>query len=371
MTPFRLLHVFPGFGPGGAELLMASVMNALGPDFEHTILPLSGRSDAADQVLVPARFLRPPDGWSSPSYALKLYRLVQQERPDLLLTYNWGAIDAVIGISILPPCPAIHNEHGFGPDEVIRLKTRRVLIRRLFLNRIYCTVVVSERLRKIATMQYRISVRKVRLIRNGIDTQLFRPGRNPAWRETNRIPADALVLGFMGGLRPEKRLDFMMQAFAKADLPNAVLVLVGAGSCQPQLERLASELDIAEHVVFTGHTRLPEQAVRGFDVLLMSSSTEQAPVTILQAMACGLPVITTDVGDCGLMVGKGSPVVATDDMPGYVEALRKSRCAEWRTELGAANLLRATTEFSKDRMVEEYRELYCSAITRFRSRTTR
>jgi glycosyltransferase involved in cell wall biosynthesis len=367
MVPYRLLHVFPTFGPGGAELLMASVMNTLGAEFEHVIVPLNGRSDAADQVRTPARFVAAPPGSSSPSYGLQLRRVARREQPDLLLTYNWGAIDAVIGTCLFPFCPVIHNEHGFGPDEATRLKRRRVLARRLVLNRIFGTIVVSERLREIALAQYRIAPSKVRFIQNGIDTEQFRPGRNPAWRKAHGIPEDALVFGYMGGLRPEKRLDFMIEAFAKADLPRAMLVLVGEGGCRPQLEKLAAGPGLARRVVLAGHTRFPEQAFPAFDVFLMASSTEQSPTSIMQAMACGLPVIATDVGDCARLVGKGSQsIVAAGDLEGYVRALRRAAVAEWRAEAGARDHVRAAAEFSKDRMAREYDEVWRAAIAAFR-----
>ena len=367
MAPFRLLHIFPTFAPGGAELLLVSVMNALGAEFEHTIVPLNGRSEAAELLRTPFRLLKAPEGWSSPTYALKLRRLIGRERPDLLLTYNWGAIDAVIGMSVFPPCPVIHNEHGFGPEEAASLKRRRTLIRQWFLNRIYSTVIVSERLRDIASKQYRLAPDKIRFIQNGIDTEEYRPEKNTAWREAHGIPQEALVFGFLGGLRPEKRLDFLLRAFAEARLPDAVLVFVGDGPCRGELEKLAGELGLGGRVVFTGHTRRPAEAFPGFNVFVMSSSTEQSPTAIMQAMSCGLPVIATDVGDCALLVGKDEPwVVAADDMEAYVERLRRMASAEERARIGEQNRRRAVAEFSKDRMVSEYGALYRGAIASFR-----
>lgn len=367
MAPLRLLHIFPTFAPGGAELLLVSVMNALGTEFEHTIVPLNGRSEAAELLRTPFRLLKAPEGWSSPTYAWKLRRMVEHERPDLVLTYNWGAIDAVIGMSLRPPCPVIHNEHGFGPEEANALKRRRTLIRQWFLNRIHSTVVVSERLRDIALNQYRLAPEKIRFIQNGIDTEEFQPEKNSAWRRKYGIPEDALVVGFLGGLRPEKRLDFLLRAFAEARLPESVLVLVGDGSCRGDLEKLACELGLGRRVVFTGHTQRPSEAFPGFNVFAMSSSTEQSPTAIMQAMSCGLPVIATDVGDCALLVGKGEPwVVAADDLPGYVERLRWMASAEERARIGEQNRRRAVEEFSKDRMVGEYGALYRGAIASFR-----
>ena len=144
-------------------------------------------------------------------------------------------------------------------------------------------------------------------------------------------------------------------------------MLVGDGPCRGELEKLAGELGLGGRVVFTGHTRRPAEAFPGFNVFVMSSSTEQSPTAIMQAMSCGLPVIATDVGDCALLVGKDEPwVVAADDMEAYVERLRRMASAEERARIGEQNRRRAVAEFSKDRMVSEYGALYRGAIASFR-----
>lgn len=368
MGPPRLLHVLPSFTPGGAELLLVSLMNALGAEFVHTVVPLNGRAEAAGLVRVPCRVLEPPPGWSSPTYAWRLRRLIGRERPELTLTYNWGAIDAVIGLAAFAPCPVIHNEHGFGAEEAIRLKRRRMLARRWLLGRIYSTVVVSEQLRQIALNRYRLAPEKVRYIRNGIDVEEFRPQpKNLAWRRRHGIAEEALVFGFLGVLRPEKRLGWLLEAFAEAALPGAVLALVGDGPCRPELEQQARRLVSGGRVVFIGYTSRPVEALAGFDVFALSSSTEQSPTALMQAMSCGLPVIVTGVGDCAAMVGGDEPwVVAPGDRAGYVERLRRMAAAEERTRAGSRNRQRAVKEFSHLRMVAEYGALYREAIASFR-----
>lgn len=368
MRPPRLLHILSSFTPGGAELLLVSVMNALGVEFEHTVVPLNGRAEAAGLLRVPCRVLAPPPGWSSPTYAWRLRRLITRERPELTLTYNWGAIDAVIGLAASAPCPVIHNEHGFGAEEAARLKRRRTLIRRWFLNRIYSTVVVSEQLHDIALKRYRLAPEKVRYIRNGIDIEEFQPRpKNIAWRRQHGIADEALVIGFLGVLRPEKRLGFLLKAFAEAQLPGAVLALVGEGPRRGELEQQARELGLGGRVVFAGYTGRPAEALAGFDVFAMSSSTEQSPTALMQAMSSGLPVIATDVGDCAALVGGGEPwVVDPADAAGYVERLRRLASAEERAWAGSRNRRRAVKEFSHHRMVAEYGALYREAIASFR-----
>lgn len=370
--PPRLLHILPTFAPGGAELVAVSVMNGLGAEFAHTILPLNGHSEAAQLLRVPFRLLEAPPGRSSPLYAWKLRQLIGRERPDLVLTYNWGAIDAVIAMAALARCPAIHNEHGFGAEEARSLLWRRLLIRRWFLGRIYSTVAVSECLQDIVLNRYRLRPEKTRLIPNGIDTEAFQRRDGVPWRRSHGIARDALVIGFLGILRPEKRLAFLLEAFLQARLPGAVLAIVGDGPCRAELEKLAHEMGLARSVIFTGYAQRPVEALSGFDLFAMSSSTEQSPTALMQAMSCGLPVIATAVGDCALLVGRDQPwVVAADDLPGYVERLRRMASADERAPAGERNRRRAVEEFSERRMVERYRALYHEAIAAFRRQAVR
>jgi hypothetical protein len=138
----HLLHVFPTFAAGGTQLRMAGIMNGMGSNVRHTVVSLNGRLEAAAAVQprIPFETVPPPSGKGGFLYPLALRRIVKAAAPDLLLTYNWGAIDAVLGSSVAPLCPVIHNECGFGLEEASGMKARRVLMRRLALNRIYTRV---------------------------------------------------------------------------------------------------------------------------------------------------------------------------------------------------------------------------------------
>jgi glycosyltransferase involved in cell wall biosynthesis len=100
------------------------------------------------------------------------------------------------------------------------------------------------------------------------------------------------------------------------------------------------------------------------DVFVMSSATEQTPNALLEAMACGLPAICTDVGDCADILGVSGPpeVVPTGDLAAYVEALRAfAGNRELRLAQGAANRQRVVTLYSSERMIQEYAALYSAA----------
>jgi L-malate glycosyltransferase len=154
-----------------------------------------------------------------------------------------------------------------------------------------------------------------------------------------------------------------LRGFAKAALPEARLLLLGDGPCRAGLEGLAGELGIAGKVVFAGHVEDTSRLYAALDVFVMSSDTEQMPLALLEAMACGLPAVCTDAGDTAAMLDETPVPIGNVDA--YAEALRRLAAdAGLRASLGAKNRQRAASMYSLDHMVNEYDALYTAALRR-------
>jgi glycosyltransferase involved in cell wall biosynthesis len=366
------MHVFPTFVPGGAELRVAKIMNGMGPSVRHTILSLWGQTTARSYIhpeidvafVEPCGF--PPSIRSVPlGYLRRLRNLIRTAKPDVLLTYNFGSVYALVATSVGGICPVIHNECGFSADEALRLNTGYVLTRRVVLKRVFGVAVTSRTLRDIAIKRFKVPARKVHWIRTGVDLARFRPGLSREWRRQLGIRDDQVVFGFLGGLRPEKNLPLLLRAFAAARLPAAKLLLIGDGGLRPELEALAGTLQLGDRVLFPGYAPDPAAALAALDVFTLSSSTEQTSNSLLEAMACGLPAVATDVGDSRLVLGDSeSPlVVPSGDEGAYAAALTAlARSPELRREEGDRNRSRCVTEYPQDRMIHEYEALYRSAM---------
>jgi glycosyltransferase involved in cell wall biosynthesis len=362
-----LLHVFPGFGCGGTQLRTASIINALGDEFTHQIMSLNGdltargaiNSSLNVQFSVARRCAGP---FSAP---WKFGRAIEAIHPKLVLTYNWGAIDAVIGAR-LAGFTVIHNECGFGADEAVKLKRRRVWTRKAVLQTTYCTVVTSANMLRIARKQFGLSPRKAQLIRTGVDTQRFRPGRNSEGRMLLGVGPSELLFGFVGGLRDEKNIPLMLRAFHNAKIQDAKLLLVGDGPCRAAVEKLVDELGIASKVILAGQVADPLPYLWMLDVFVMSSSTEQVSNALLEAMACGLPVVCTDAGDSRELLGSAGNgyVVPPEDESALARALTRIAPEGTRATLRAANRERTAANYGKERMVAEYGELFRRAVAR-------
>lgn len=364
----KILHVFPGFDPGGTELRTVALINALGPRFRHRILTLTPDKGAAARLdsALGVEIIGPPRRGNALQWPLTLREIARREEPAVIITYNWGATDMILGARLGARCAFIHNECGFGPDEAERMIPRRVWTRRVLLNTIFRTVVVSEALFDTAQRDFRIAPERLQFIRTGVRTERFKPGRNFVVRRRHGLGEDDLVFGFVGGLRPEKNLPLLIRAFASAGLSTAHLLLVGEGGLRAELEKLAAELKVADRVIFAGRAAEPLEYYHAIDVFTMSSITEQTSNAQLEAMACGRPCILTDVGDCRVVLGEGksagSAVVASGDVPGFAAAMTAlARDPGLRERAGRVNRERVVREYSFDRMVEEYAALWSAA----------
>ncbi|MBV9266522.1 MAG: glycosyltransferase [Acidobacteriaceae bacterium] len=363
----RLVHILPTFGIGGAEMIAASVVNGLGPSFEHVIVPLNGVRDAASRLHSSARadIVSAPGGKGTWRFPFRLYRSIRALSPDLVLTYNWGAMDAVTAATLGRICPVVHHEHGFGPDESITLKSRRVLVRSALLNTVPMTIVISKTLEHIALTRYRIQRKRVRFIQTGVDTHKYAPRRNPSLRAQLGIAPDRFVIGYVGGLREEKNPQLLLRSFAQAQMKNSHLLFVGDGPLRRDLHDLAGGLGLVGQVTFTGAIADTAPYYNIMNLFAMSSNTEQTPNALLEAMASGVPAVCTAAGDTKRILGPdaASQTVPIGDRDAYVRVLRLMQAD---TQLLAghanANLRRCTELYSIDNMIEEYRRAYLSVI---------
>ena len=371
MTP-RLLHVFATFVPGGPQVRTARLLNALGAEFSHSILALDGRQEArallADDL--DASLLATPPRAGSLRTALGLRRLLGETRPDLVLTYNWGAIDAVLAAR-LARRPVIHHEDGFRPDEVEGFKRRRVLARRLLLRGTRAVIVPSRTLEGIARELWRVAPERLFCIPNGIGVDDFAPADgNPRRRAELGIPAAAFVVGAVGHLRPEKNFVRLVEAFAalRAD-PAPHLLLLGDGPERDAVAGRAATLGVGSRVHLVGHREHPRDDYRAMDAFVISSDTEQMPVAQLEAMASALPVAATAVGDVrGMLPDDQAPFVVAlagaDTAARLADALaRLAADPAQRRRLGAQNRAHVAQHYGFGAMVAAYRARYAAALS--------
>jgi glycosyltransferase involved in cell wall biosynthesis len=353
----HVLHVVPGLGAGGMELAMSRVITGLTDrGVRHSIACLKGEAEIADrlpsQTEIACLHSRP----NEPQLPARLAKLIRRFRPTVIHARNWGAWpDVALGRLLhWPVVPLIFSFHGLGRSGYMPLRRRvasHVLVRmttHLFT--------VSSQSREMLIDHWGWPAGKVDVISNGVDTDRFRPG------ETH-TPGKTTIIGTVGNLRPVKNHAMLLRACAKLAARGAdvELRIAGEGTERTDLEALSGELGFAERLKLPGRVEDVPGFLHELDLFVLSSDSEQHPNALNEAMACGLPCVSTrvgcvdellDGGRCGGIVEPGDTEALTDELSRMLsdESLRRARAT--------AGHDRAVNDYSMDRMLDAYERLY-------------
>ncbi|MEM6413433.1 MAG: glycosyltransferase family 4 protein [Pseudomonadota bacterium] len=357
----HILHIFSTFAVGGPQRRLAQLANGL-DGYTHTVTAMDGQY-TAQSLLDAQTAIEPIKIEKNTSFDIgnirRLRRLIRQTAADLVCTYNWGTMEAVAALRLNRLLGRgfhhIHFEDGFGPEETVDHQIqRRVLARRLLL-RTMPVVVPSKTLMQIATETWSLPSHLVQHIPNGVDLVRFNPACS-----TNK---KQVTIGAVGALRPEKNFSRLIEVFALARLNNARLLIAGEGACRAELEALIDKLGLGDSVELLGHIEDPSEFYSYCDIFALSSDTEQMPLTVLEAMASGLPILATDVGDIRNMVCEENKpyVLPVDNEVSLSRALQLlAGSVESRKRLGAKNRERVESVYSEEQMLVDYDKLFRS-----------
>ncbi|WAT17848.1 glycosyltransferase family 4 protein [Aurantiacibacter sp. MUD11] len=376
-TP-KILHLHSTFDAGGKELRNVRLINEWGREVDHAIVSgdlekrgaakLLGNKARVSWPKFPALQGRPTPGrLSALAKAMAGY--------DLICTYNWGAIDAVMAHTVFADAfklpPLVHHEDGFNEDEAKRLKKRRNWYRKIALGRTAALVVPSAKLEDIALNVWSQPRTRVRRIPNGIDTRAF-----AAPPKRDLLPGlvkhkDEFWVGTLAGLRPVKQLDVLVRAMDRMPA-EWQLVIVGEGPEREELLAEAERWGVEDRVHLPGFVAEPQKLIGLFDIFALSSRSEQFPISVVEAMAAGLPIVAPRVGDIGTMVSSDNgpalvdPITGKDEEKAFARSL--ARLADdpvTRKRMGQANRQKAREEFDERKMIERYRALYWGLMQKY------
>jgi glycosyltransferase involved in cell wall biosynthesis len=212
---------------------------------------------------------------------------------------------------------------------------------------------------------------KVRVIPNGIDVARFRPRpeTRAAVRQSLGIDAEAPVCGIVAALRPEKNHELFLHAAAKVAPArrDARFLMIGDGPRRGDLERLTAELNLASVVQFLGSRSDVDELLAALDVFALTSHNEASPVSILEAMATGLPVVATRVGSVAESVDQGAtgflvtPNSVDETAARWLELMNNDRLCR---SMGEAARQSAVERWSLETMVQGYEDLIAEMYER-------
>jgi glycosyltransferase involved in cell wall biosynthesis len=207
------------------------------------------------------------------------------------------------------------------------------------------------------------------VVPNGVDTNRFRPDRaaGAAWRDEMGLPDSAVVFVCVARFHPLKNHEALIRAFAAvaAARPELSLVLAGDGLTRGEAEITAGSLGLEDRVRFLGATTRVTEVLAGSDVFVLASRWEGNPISILEAMAAGLPIVAPEVGGIGGVVRPavdGHLFGAGDDHGFRVALAALADSQEMRRTMGLAARERVLTSFSLEAMVDGYLAVYGAPV---------
>jgi len=366
----NILHLHSSFNLGGKEARAVRLMNAFGDKAKHVIV--SGVGDAYGARDAIAKGIRyeiaqnPPPLTGKPSVARYEAIAKYMARFDLVLTYNWGAIDGVMAKRVFAKNmpPVIHHEDGFNADEAARLNPVRNMYRRIALGAADALVVPSHLLERVAQKAWKQPAARVHRISNGIDVAAY--ARKPDARAIpgfKRLPGH-IVVGTVAGLREVKDLPMLVRAMGGMK-SRAQLVIVGEGPEREAIQDAVENMGLEKTVLLAGFIPEPHRYMGLFDIFALSSKSEQQPIAVMEAMAAGLPIVSPPVGDVPQMIAPENAAMLSEDwspvqLRDRIEILAAH--ADYRAQMGKANQVRAQAVFDEKAMIAAYAALYSDAV---------
>lgn len=291
----------------------------------------------------------------------RLSQLFAREGVEVVHTHNPQALIYGAPAGRLAGAAIIHTKHGRNPDSL-----RRRLLRRAAAKLVNAFVAVSPSTAAVAREHHDCDDAQLRVIANGIDVTAFTLGAGVrcAVRDELGIPRDAWVVGTIGRLAPEKDQAALVKLMAPLLDEKRRLVIVGDGAERIALDKLVRSLEHGRYVHLTGMRRDPARLLAAFDVFALSSCTEGLPLVLLEAMAAGLPVVSTDVGGIGDVVQheRTGFLVPRTSMNRFAdELMRLYRNPDLARRVGMTARHAVRSAYSLERMASDYAALYASA----------
>jgi len=360
----KVLHIVLRLDIGGLEVFLLELIKNRTRAIEPYIICLEEKGALGEEFHdVPLLSLGKKPGIQL-GIINQIIDFVKTNRIDLIHTHNDGPHFYGALAGCLSRVPVVHTRHGIHDVE-----NRKRLWMDRFSSFLSAKVIgVSNDISNLYGNTIKVSRSKVITILNGVNTRIFTPHTVDRLKVLGvDIPKEALILGIVGRLAQVKDHKTLLDAchILKNRSKKYHLVVVGDGPLKLDLITYAQTLGIASNVTFTGERSDIAELMNAFDVFVLSSVSEGISVTLVEAMACGLPVVATDVG--------GNPEVVLDGKTGFlvppqdpdaiaqkiIELLKRPNL---RSTMGRAGRARAEEVFSIHKSVERYENLYKEVI---------
>jgi glycosyltransferase involved in cell wall biosynthesis len=378
MNRSRVLHILANLGTGGAERMVAHIATRLDPQrFEVAVVSIAKPFGTdVEQLLADAGvkvwYLGKGPGFDYRIYA-KLHRVLREYRPDIVHTHVHVLRYTLPSMLYFKPGLMLHTVHNVAEKEV---EPRGRWLQRFAFNHGIVPVAVAEEV--AASLQRLYKIPPCPVVGNCIPTDLYAFPKTPRadWRAKEGFRETDVLFGCVARFAPQKNHALLLQAFAQgpASDPKAHLVLSGAGGLLEPAKALARDLGLSDRVHFLGvRTDIPD-VLAAMDVFVLSSDWEGNPLSVIEAMAAGLPTVSTAAGGVPELIesGKEGFVVPLGDLDGLAKSMTfLLNHKPVRETMGAAAARRARDKFDVSVMIRAYEHLYETLPSGRNSRNTK
>lgn len=315
--PPLIVHVIYRLGVGGLENGVVNLINHMDPShYRHAIVCATDatsfvrRINRQDVAVYELNKLAGNDFTAQ----LRFWKLLRQLKPQVVHTRNMGTIEYVVPAFLAGVKYRVHGEHGRDMLDIDGTNKKYAIMRRLYAPFITRFITMSRDLERWLINVVGLPSRKIIQLYNGVDLEKFH-NEIACQRYDFGLDKSDFIIGTVGRLQGEKNQSTLIQAFALlvnecSSATTIKLLIAGDGPDRTMLEQLAETLGIREHVIFMGERNDVPQLLRMFDLFVLPSLGEGISNTILEAMACGCPVVATSVG--------GNPELVMNDVTGYL-----------------------------------------------------
>lgn len=364
-----IAHVIHSFGIGGQEVMaveLASRQVARG----HNVLAISLAPDgpgplaaAFERGGVRTLHIRKRGPTIDVSMPFRLALAFRRRSVKVVHLHNEQPLIYGAPAGKLAGCGVIATRHG-----LVMASPRQLWLRRQAGRWVDADVSVSAEVASSTRKHRLVEEQKISVIENGIDLDRYQPRAElrAEVRTELGLPANSLVVGCVCRLVELKNVGLLIRAMLPHLGPTAHLLIVGDGPERPKLEALAGQQAQGKFVRFLGQRSDVSRLLNGLDLFALSSTTEGHPISVIEAMATGLPVLSTNVGGIPEMLedGKTGFLASVEEMA-YVGRLAEALAhrPSW-PGIGAAARAAAHARFSSEAMTDRYLSLYrtCSRV---------
>jgi glycosyltransferase involved in cell wall biosynthesis len=373
MKKIRVLHIVPTLQPGGAERVAAHIVTGLNPErYVAAVVSLGKREETElerllEEAGVEVRYLGKPPGFDYRMY-FRLHRALRDYRPDVVHTHIQVLRYALPSMLPLKRALLLHTIHNLAEREVE--PRARFIQRYAFHHGVVPIAVATEVARSVENLY---AIQKCQVISNGIPTERYAHPQisRKDWRAKEGFGDNDVLFVCVARFAPQKNHALLLKAFAQgpASDPSARLVLVGEGTLRARLEETVKNLGLVDKIRFLGLRADIPEVLGAMDVFALGSDYEGNPLSVMEAMASGLPIVSTAAGGVPTLFDNGKEGLMVQ--PGDVQGLSFSmmcllRNRELRQALGRAAARRARERFDVSTMVQAHEALYESLVEQAR-----